>query len=99
MFPWLGKRLPWGDRYDAFALPVGLGAFLLLGFLVADPSHKPLAGWLISFGIGAGVMNVVSFILRRVAGVENRSVLAGRRGRGDSASRRSQRNEDLEGKS
>jgi hypothetical protein len=71
--PWFGKRLPWGDRYDAFALPVGLGAFIVLGLVLQGSSHSPVAGWLVSFGIGAGLMNVTSFILRRIHGRGKRS--------------------------
>jgi hypothetical protein len=84
--PWFGKRLPWGDRYDAFALPVGLAVFLLVGFLLAGSTHKSVAAWLVSFGIGTGVMNVTSFILRRVNGVENRSLLSHRERRAHKAS-------------
>jgi hypothetical protein len=66
--PWFGRRLKAGDRYDAYGLVVGLIAFVILGLILQGTSKSPVAPWLISFGIGAGITNVTSFILRRTVG-------------------------------
>lgn len=66
--PWFGKKLKSGDRYDLYGLIVGLVIFAGLGIGLATTAKSPVASWLISFGVGAGAMNVTSFLLRRTIG-------------------------------
>ena len=80
--PWFGKRLPWGDRYDAYGALIGVPVFLLVGVLLTSAGAKPIAAWLVSFGLGTGVLNMASFVMRRIAGVPNRSLVARKRNDG-----------------
>jgi hypothetical protein len=66
--PWFGRRLKAGDRYDVYGLIVGLIAFVILGIVLQGTSKSSVAPWLVAFGIGAGITNVTSFILRRTVG-------------------------------
>lgn len=64
----MGRRWRgWGDRYDAYGAAVGLVTFLVTGIVAAAATGGRLAGWLAAFGIGCGVMNISSFVIRRIA--------------------------------
>jgi hypothetical protein len=65
--------MPTGDKYDARGFAVGVCIFLAIGVGIGIVDHAGIAAWLSGLAVGAGAMNVTSFILRRKDGVPFRS--------------------------
>jgi len=68
-----------GDKYDARGFVVGICIFLAMGVGVGIFDHAGIEAWFTGVAIGAGAMNMTSFILRRKDGVPYRGPLRQKR--------------------